>query len=611
MRHALLTALLILAAPAFGDSHSIIKSHGISAFGELKYPADFTHFDYVNPDAPKGGVISFRGTLASQTFDSVTRHILDGEPAQGLERIYDTLLQRAWDEPDAAYGRLAESIEYPEDRSWVVFNLRPEARFADGTPVTAEDVVFTVETMQADALPAFQGYVESIVATEVLSPLRVKLTFNADAPKRDLIQNVGEIDILPKHYYDTVDFKEATLEPPLGSGPYLIDDIDPGKSITYCRNEDYWGVDLPVNKGAWNFGCVTYEYFLDNTAAFEALKSGEYLFHEEFFSALWGTAYDFPALSDGYVIRETIPDGRAAGTQGWLLNMRRPKLSDPRVRQAIGLAFNFEFSNLTLFYGAYNRTDSFWEGTDMEAQGLPSDAELAVLEPYRDQLPASVFTEPAYLPPVAGDVLSDVPLRQARALMQDAGWEVDDRGVLRNDAGEALTLEFLSASTGFERIVLPYIDNLNRLGIKANFNLITAAEYEERTKRFDYDIVPGRFNVGNIPTASIRNIFSSRAAVSEGSLNFMGLADPVVDALIDQMLGAQTRDEMIVVASALDRIMRAKHIWVPQWTKGAHWIAYWNVFGFPDKKPDYRRGDEFWWFEQEKYDRLIELGALR
>ncbi|MEM9851221.1 MAG: ABC transporter substrate-binding protein, partial [Pseudomonadota bacterium] len=311
MRLIPLTAFaLSFATSIWADSHDITVSHGISAFGDLKYPADFPNFDYVNSDAPKGGFISFRGTLASQTFDSLNLFILDGDPAQGLERIYDTLLQRAWDEPDAAYGRLAESIEYPEDRSWVIFNLRPEARFSDGEPVTAEDVVFTIEMMQTEALPQYRSLVANIAETEILSDTRLKLTFADGVSTRDLIQNVGIVQILPQHYYETVDFTKSTLDPPVGSGPYVVSEVQPGKSITYCRNKDYWGAELPVNVGTYNFGCETYEYFADNTAAFEALKSGEYLFHEEVFSALWGTAYDFPALNDGYVIRDTIPDGR-------------------------------------------------------------------------------------------------------------------------------------------------------------------------------------------------------------------------------------------------------------------------------------------------------------
>ena len=612
MRPALFAALALLATPVLADEHDLITSHGISAFGELKYPAGFEHFDYVNPDAPKGGFISFRGFLASQTFDSLNLFILDGEPAQGLERIYDTLLARAWDEPDAAYGLLAESIEYPEDRSYVIFNLREEARFADGHPVTAEDVVFTYDIIKSEGSPRYSIFLKDIEGATALTDTRVRVDFVDGASTRDLIMTAGEIPILPAHYYEEVDFTRSTLEPPLGSGPHIIDRVNPGRSIRYCTNPDYWGWNLAVNAGTWNFDCVTYEYFADNTAAFEALKSGEYLFHEEFFSALWATAYDFPALEKGWVIRETIPDGRAAGAQGFWLNMRRPQLQDIRVREALSYVFNFEWSNETLFYGLYGRTDSFWEGTPMEATGLPEGDELTLLEPFRDQLPDSVFTEPAVSPPVSGPENADRRLlRAAGALLDEAGWEVGADGLRRNAEGQILRIEFLDDSPAFERIVLPYIENLNRLGIEATFDFVDAAQMQERQQEFDYDVVPARFNLPLTPSQELRTLFGSDSAAAPGSLNLTGLADPVVDALIRAALSAESRDSLNTAVRALDRVLRAKHIWVPQWSKGEHWIAYWDVFGRPDIKPPYRRGDEFWWFEQEKYDRLVEIGALR
>nr|MDJ1009326.1 extracellular solute-binding protein [Paracoccaceae bacterium] len=550
--------------------------------------------------------------LASQTFDSLNAFILDGEPAQGLERIYDTLLARAWDEPDAAYGRLAETIEYPDDRSWVIFNLRPEARFADGEPVTADDVVFTFETLKAEGSPLYRITLQDVETVEALGAHRVRISFAEGANTRDLIGTVGEIDILPAHYYETVEFSRSTLDPPLGSGPYVIDRVNPGRSIRYCRNEDYWGAGLPVNVGAWNFDCVTYEYFADRTAAFEALKSGEYLFHEEFLSALWANAYDFPALDEGWVIRTTIPDGRAAGAQGFWLNMRQDKFADVRVREAIGKAFNFEWSNETLFGGLYNRTDSFWEGTEMEASGLPEGAELAILERFRDALPESVFTEPAVSPAVNRPQNADRrALAAAGDLLDAAGWLVGEDGRRRNAEGDVLEIEFIDDGPSFERIVLPYIENLDRLGIDAEFVLLDPAQMEERQENFDYDVIPGRFNLPLTPSVELYSLFHSRSVDAPGTFNLTGLADPVVDALIDTALAAESREDLNVAVRALDRVLRSKHIWVPQWSKGEHWIAYWDVFGRPEIKPPYRRGDEFWWFEQEKYDRLNEIGALR
>ena len=614
MRLTALTALaLCFSAPLQADTHNITVSHGISAFGALKYPADFDHFDYVNPDAPKGGFISFRGALASSTFDSLNPFILAGEPAQGFERIYDTLLARAWDEPDAAYGLLAETIEYPENRSWVIFNLRPEARFADDHPVTAEDVVFTFETLKADGSPRFQLRIQDVATVEALSPTRVRFDFDAAAETRDLIAQVGDIQILPAHYYETVDFTRSTLEPPLGSGPHIISEVNPGRSVTYCLNPDYWGASLAVNIGKDNFDCVIYEYFADRTAAFEALKAGEYLFHEEFFSALWASAYDFPALDEGWVIRDTISDGRAAGAQGFWFNTRQPNLADPRVREAIAIVFNFEWSNETLFGGLYNRTDSFWESTPMEATGLPEGAELALLEPYRDLLPASVFTQNAYSPPVSGTRNADRnQIARASELLEEAGWTLrEGEKVRRNADGDTLRVEFVDDGPSFERIVLPYIENLERIGVDSEFILLDRAQMQERQERFDYDIVPARFNLPLTPSIELRSVFGSESFDAPGTFNLSGLNDPVIDGLIANALGAETREELDVAVRALDRVLRAKHIWAPQWFKGSHWIAFWDVFGRPDIKPPYRRGEEYWWFEQDKYDRLIEIGALR
>ena len=389
----------LLTSNAQAAQHDVtIVSHGISAFGQLKYPSDFPHFDYVNPEAPQGGTISFRGTLASQTFDSLNNFILAGEPAQGIERIYDTLLVRAFDEEDSFYGLLAQQIEYPEDRSWVIFTLREDAKFSDGEPVTAADAVFTFETLKADGSPLYQITLKDVASVTALSEREVRIDFVEGVATRDLIAQVGQIEILPAHYYETVDFKRSTLQPPTGSGPYVVDRLDAGRSITYCRNPDYWASELPVNIGKNNFDCYRYEYFADNTAAFEALKAGLYLFHEEFFSAIWATGYDFPALDQGWVVRETIPDNRPSGAQGFWFNMRLPKFQDKRVREAIGMMFNFEWSNETLFYGLYARTDSFWEGAPMQADGLPQGDELALLAEFRDQLPETVFTEPAFAP---------------------------------------------------------------------------------------------------------------------------------------------------------------------------------------------------------------------
>lgn len=599
-------------APAATDAGEIIVSHGISAFGDLKYPKDFPHFDYVNPDAPQGGTMSFRGTGGSQTFDSLNAFILKGEPAQGLGLLYDSLLAGSADEPDSAYGLVAESIEYPKDRSWAIFDMRPEATFSDGHPITAEDVVFTYEVLMEKGEPFYQITLQDIASVEALDPHRVKFTFKEGAATRDLPSLAGSLSILPKHYYETVEFGDSTLDPPVGSGAFVVAEVRPGKSIKYCRNADYWGKDLPVNVGTNNFECILYQYFADNTAAFEALKVGDYLFHEEFFSSLWANAYDFPALKNGWVKRETIPDGRPSGTQGFWFNLRRENLQDPRVREAIALMFNFEWSNATLFAGLYERTTSFFQNSPMAASGLPEGEELAVLEKYRADLPPGIFTEPAYVPPVNKPERTDrAAIRRASKLLDEAGWTVGPGGLRQNAADETLTIEFIDDNPSFERIVNPFVQNLRQIGIDARYRQIDSAQMQERQQNFDYDIMPGRLVMSLSPSIELRSLYGSAGADNPGTLNWSGVADPVVDALIEDVIASETRPVMEARVRALDRVLRSKQIWVPNWSKASYWIAYWDVFGRPEKPPLYSRGDSYWWFDQAKYDKLRAEGALR
>jgi microcin C transport system substrate-binding protein len=604
---------MAMLLPSVVTSQETITSHGISAFGELKYGPDFAHFDYANPDAPKGGTMSFRGVLASQTFDSLNNFILAGEPAQGLELIYDTLLKPSYDETDAAYGLIAESLEYPEDRTWVIFNLRPEARFSDGHPLTADDVVWTLEALKTMGEPYWRITLQDVVGADALGPHRVRFDFAEGAATRDLPKLVGELAILPRHYYETVPFDRSTLEPPVGSGPYVIDEVSPGRSIRYCRNPDYWAADLPVNVGTWNFDCVVFRYFTDHTAAFEAFKVGDYLFHEEFTSAIWATGYDFPAVQKGWVIKEELPDGRSSGAQGFYMNLRHDKFQDVRVREAIGLMFNFEWTNATFFYGLYQRLDSFWENTDMQASGLPEGEELAVLEQFRDQLPPEVFTEPAYVPPVytADDQISRAAIREASRLLDEAGWTVGSDGMRRNSAGELLTVEIVDDQPTFERVGTPFVTNLRRIGIDASFEVLDAAQMQERQKVFDYDMVPARLVLPSTPSVELRSVFGSAGRDAQGTPNLAGVASPVVDALIDEIIAARSREELDVRVKALDRVLRSIQIWVPHWYKGSHFVAYWDVFGRPATKPPYDRGDEFWWWDEDKYQALRAQGALR
>lgn len=591
----------------------VIVSHGISTFGDLKYPADFKHFDYVNPEAPKGGRMTFRGTGASTTFDSLNAFILKGEPAQGLGLLYDSLLAGAPDEPDSAYGLIAEKVEYPEDRSWVTFTLRPEAQFSDGHPITAEDVVFTYNVLMEKGAPSYRIALKDIATVEALDEHRVKFTFKSGVATRDLPALAGGLSILPKHYYDTVDFAQSTMTPPVGSGAYVVKSASPGRSIEYCRNPAYWARDLPVNVGGSNFDCYLYEYFTDNTAAFEAFKVGGYMYHQEFFSLLWATGYDFPALQKGWVKREELVDNTPSGAQGFWFNLRQPKFQDVRVREAIAQMFNFEWSNDTLFYGLYNRTDSFFENSPMQAEGVPEGAELAVLEQFRDRLPPEIFTEAAYEPPVSNpkQQLDRGARRAASALLDEAGWKVGSDGTRRNDRGEVLRVEFLDDSPSSDRILNPYVQNLRAIGVDAVYNRIDAAQMQERQKNFQYDIIPARFVMSFSPSLELRQIYASESADAAGSANLAGLKDPVVDELIELVIQSKTREDLTARVKALDRVLRHHQIWVPNWYSGKYLVAYWDVFGQPPQQPPYSRGDGLWWWDAEKFTRLRAEGALR
>lgn len=613
-RILLLTLPFLMLGPsmALAQEQKVITSHGISTFGDLKYPADFSHFDFVNPDAPKGGTMTFRGTGASQTFDSLNAFVLKGNPAQGLGMLYDSLLSGAPDEPDAAYGLVASIVEYPEDRSWVIFTMRPEATFSDGQPITAEDVVFTWKVLLEKGSPAYRISLRDIENVEALDPHRVKFTFKEGAATRDLPMLAGGLSILPKHYYDTVDFAQSTMTPPVGSGQFVVSNAQPGRSITYCRNPDYWAKDLPVNIGMANFDCYTYQYFADNNAAFEAFKVGQFLYQQEFFSLLWATGYNFPAVERGWVKREELEDATPSGTQGFWFNLRREKFQDPRVREAIGLMFNFEWTNDTLFYGLYKRTDSFFENSPMQAEGLPEGEELAVLEEFRDKLPPEIFTAPAFEPPVSGKQQVDREnRRRASELLDEAGWSVGPSGMRQNAKGERLTLEFIEDGTSMDRVLNPYIQNLGRIGVDARLTRIDSAQMQQRQKDFDYDIMSGRFVMSLSPSIELRQLFSSEAAATPDSANLSGVADPVVDALIEKVIQSKTREELDARAKALDRVLRSKQIWVPNWYSGKYLVAYWDVFGMPPEKPPYSRGDGLWWMDEAKLGRLKAQGALR
>lgn len=603
--------------------------HGLSAFGDLKYAADFKHFDYVKPDAPKGGRLAMIGTAGRTTFDSFNDFILKGDAAQGLEYLFDTLMTRANDEPDAVYGLIAQSAEVAADKMSVTFVLRPEAKFADGTPVTAEDVAFSFDTLKAKGHPRFAIALRDVVKAEVTAPGTVRYTFKGSLT-RDLPLIVAELPVLSKAFYTAHKFEESSLVKPLGSGPYAIGDFKPGTFVSYKRRADYWAKDLPVNVGRFNFDELRYDYYRDRTVELENLKSAQFDWREEFTSKDWATAYDIDAVKQGRLIRTTLPDERPSGAQGFFLNMRRDMFKDQRVREAFVLAFDFEWSNKNLFYGLYKRTSSFFENSDMKASGLPSPEELALLEPYRSTLSAAVFGEPVTPPVTDGSGNIRDNLRKARELLAAAGWTVTQEEavdascgffcglmkavglrsrnlvtVAKNAKGETLAPEFLIFEDGFERIIGPYIRNLAGLGIKASIRKVDPAQYERRMKSFDFDISIQRYSLRLTPGNELQSFWSSDAAKMDGSFNLAGIADPAVDALIEKVLAAKTRAELVTATRALDRVLRAGHYWVPHWYKASHNIAFWDKFSWPETKPKYDPGViETWWYDDAKATKL-------
>ncbi len=587
---AIACATAVLATAAGAEPR-----HGLSAFGELKYPADFKNFDYVNPDAPKGGRMAMIGTAGRTTFDSFNNYILKGDSAQGLEYLFDSLMARAFDEPDAVYGLVAASAEVAPDGHSVVFKMRPEAKFADGTPVTADDVVFSFTTLKEKGHPNFMLSLRDVVKAEALDPQTVRFEFKGDLI-RDLPLVVAELPILSKAYYTAHPFDQTSLDRPLGSGPYAIGDYKPGTYVSYKRRPDYWAKDLPVNRGRFNFDELRYDYFRDRTLELEGLKAATFDFREEFTSIDWATAYDIPSVKEGRLIQLTTPDERPSGAQGFFINTRREPFKDKRVREALGLAFDFEWSNKNLFFELYTRTQSFFENSEMKAVGPPSPEELVLLEPYKDKLPPEVFGEP-YSPPVTDASGRDRRyLKRARELLTEAGY---------GEGGKPLTLEILSFESGFDRIIIPYIDNLKRIGINASLRRVDPAQYERRMKSFDFDVTTQRYALRLTPGVEVKSYWGSDAASMDGSFNLAGIKDPVIDALLTKVIEAKSRAELVTATRALDRVLRAGHYWVPHWYKAAHNMAFWDKFSRPDVKPKYDEGViDTWWYDPDKAAKL-------
>ena len=572
---------LVLAAP----------QHALTLYDEPpKYPANFTHVDYVNPDAPKGG--TFRKS-ALGTFDSLNPFINKGVPAQDIELTYDTLTRQTLDEPFTAYGLIAQKMEKAPDNSWVRFYLRPEAKFNDGHPIRAEDVVFSFDTLMKNGSPLFKGYYSDVEKAEEENPLQVKFTFKHNK-NRELPLILGQLPVLPKHWWETRDFGKGNLEVPVGSGPYTITQIKPGRSIRYERNKDYWGKDLPINKGLYNFDAVTVDYFRDNNVAFEALKAGQFDYWFEISAKNWASAYNVPAVKEGRLIKEEIRDGSPSGMQGFIFNLRKPIFQDVRVREALSLLFDFEWANKQLFNGAYTRTGSYFENSEMAAKAPPSEQELAILEPLRGQIPDKVFTE-VFKPSVtdASGMIRDQQ-RRAYQLLQQAGWRiVDDKMV--DAQGNPVKIEFLLAQTDFERILLPFKRNLSDLGIDLQIRRVDVSQYLNRLRSRDFDMIVGSFPQSSSPGSEQREYWESQSADKPGSRNFIGLKDPAIDQLTEGLINADTRQNLITQARALDRVLQWGFYVIPNWHIKSWRVAYSNHIGHPAVPPLYDIGTTTWW----------------
>jgi len=603
---------VIAALSGKAKSDEGIEHHGMSAFGELKYPADFQHFDYVDPNAPKGGVFSHVGSTRAfnqnfLTFNSLNSFILKGDGAQGTELTFASLMSRAQDEPDALYGLAARSVRLSSDGLTYRFELRPGITFHDGSPMTARDVVFSLQTLKEKGHPIAQQLLRDFAGADALDDTTVIVRF-AKNRARDVPLFVAGLPIFSAAYYAAHAFDESTLEPPLGGGPYKVGRFEPGRYIEYERVKNWWGADLPVSRGQNNFDLVRYEYYRDREVAFEGFTAKNYLFREEFTSRTWATRYDFPAMRDGRVKREVIPDDTPSGAQGWFFNTRREKFKDRRLREAFIYAFDFEWTNKTIMYGSYERTHSVFQNSDMMAVGKPAGDEAALLEPFRGQVPDEVFGDP-FVPPVSDGSGQDRSLlRRASTLLQEAGYPIKG-GKRISPQGEGIKAEFLIDEPSFQPHHASLIKNLGTLGIDANLRIVDPVQYRKRVDDFDFDLTIERFGFSTTPGDSLRSYFSSRAAAIKGSQNLAGIADPVIDELIERIIAADTRSGLVTACKALDRVIRSGRYWIPHWYKPSHWLAFWDVFGRPAKKPRFGRGiPETWWYDRAKAAKLDERG---
>jgi microcin C transport system substrate-binding protein len=595
----LAVALTTAAAPAWPRPAPPARpAHGLSIHGDLKYGPGFSHFDYVNPRALKGGSVTLSAT---GTFDNLNPFILKGVPAAGIGNTFDTLTVASADEPSSEYGLVAETIETPPDRSWVAFTLRPEARFHDGSPMTVEDVIWTFDTLKTRGHPLYRSYYAQVARVEKTGPRTVKFTFKR-GENRELPVIVGQLPVLSKAYWAGRDFAKTTLDAPLGSGPYRVESLEPGRAITYRRVKDYWGAALPVNVGRFNFDTIRYDYYRDRTVALEAFKGGAFDLRVEDSSKNWATAYDVPPVRDGRIRKEQIPNEVPTGMQAWVYNTRRAIFSDPRVREALAAAFDFEWSNAHLFYGAYTRTRSYFSNSELASRGLPSEAELQVLAPFRGRVPDEVFTR-EYRPPSTEPGGLRPNLVHALELLKQAGWVVRDMRLVNAETGRPLTFEILLDDPTWERIALPFVKNLERLGVSARVRTVDSAQYQYRMKQFDFDMTVALFSQSLSPGNEQIDFWASASADTPGSRNLTGVRDPVVDRLIDLVISAPDRPALVARTRALDRVLLWGHYVIPHFHITAFRVAYWNRFGRPAVSPKYDLGFDTWWIDAGKAGR--------
>jgi len=602
IRPLLLSFSLVLSFPA---GATITESHGYAQFGTLKYPAKFTHFDWVNPQAPKGGTLR---AMAFGTFDTLNPYTFKGSSPvttpnfqqYGVNELNETLMvgtgqyDPSGDEATSSYGLIARSVEYAEDRSWVVFNLRPEAHFHDGKPITAADVAFSYRTLLKEGHPIYRTNLQEVERVDVLNPQRIRFVFKRSGNPL-LILRLGEMPVLPQHYWKGRDFKATTFEPPLGSGPYRITEVQPGRRLVFQRVKDWWGKDLAVNRGKYNFDRVEYEFYRDSDVAFEAFKAGEFDIYIEHQAKNWANGYNFPAVRRGQVIKAQIKHQIPTQTQGLFMNSRRAAFADRRVRKALGLMLDFEWTNRTLFSSAYRRATSFYPNSEFSAEGLPVGKEWLLLAPYRDQLPAPLFTQPFTVSQTDGRGIGRDNLRQALELLGKAGWKLNGQRLL-NSNGQPLKLEILLVNPNLERILQPYVENLASIGIDARLRTVDRAQYKQRLDQFDFDMILMTLSQTLSPGLEQWQYFHSSQANTKGSKNYAGVDNPVVDHLLDTLLAAQTRDEQVAATRALDRVLLWQHYMIPNWYLDYHRLAYRNRFAFVTTPP-YTLGLNTWWLK--------------